>query len=397
MDIHIHIAIPHGVSGPVSGATTTVTVQHGEPIQDGRPDQELLALGPTDSASSSSNKKKRKNKMHLAKTDTPSTKKAPDVNVNQPGPVLADSCRPSKKPRKATLSANETLTSNRPLAAPLKTNKIISTADAKNAERLNGACPTNDQSNSQPKADSASKTGKKTQKKKKKKKKPEGPPLLRISKEMIEASPWAEWNGPVQLLETLPEMRQAVHEILASGETHLGFDMETKPVFQKHQQPRRPALLQLATSSKVYLFRLCFLHTDRNLKFLLPIFTSPRILKTGEAIHDDVKDLQRYISFQPAGFVDTASSVTRPQLHLLNGGLRALAAYFGIGRLSDNMKLTLSNWEAAVLNEGQLSYAVIDAFVSREIHVRALAMVKASTAVSGTGRSLDGVAVTGAV
>jgi hypothetical protein len=140
------------------------------------------------------------------------------------------------------------------------------------------------------------------------------------------------WKGTVKQLTTRDQMEAAVQEILDSNEKHLGFDTETKPVFRKGQPSNPPALIQLATSTTVYLFHVSKL-PNHNFDALLPIFCDASILKTGIAIGNDVSDLQEVSFFHAAGFVDS-TVITRDQLRIKNGGLRALTAYFLQGRIS---------------------------------------------------------------
>ena len=155
--------------------------------------------------------------------------------------------------------------------------------------------------------------------------------MITITKESINAMPLIWWKGTVKQLTTRDQMEAAVQEIVDSNEKHLGFDTETKPVFRKGES-NPPALIQLATSTTVYLFHISKL-ANHNFDALLPIFCDSSILKTGIAIHNDVTDLQEVCHFHAAGFVDS-TSITRDQLRIKNGGLRALTAHFLQGRIS---------------------------------------------------------------
>jgi ribonuclease D len=204
---------------------------------------------------------------------------------------------------------------------------------------------------------------------------------VEISKESIEAYPIIAWTGPIKLLRTFNEMKNAVHEILSSGERHLGFDTETKPNFVKGRAGvNKTALVQLGTASTVYLFHISNLD-GHNLDALLPILTNENITKSGIAIHNDVKDLQQIQSFRDAGFVDT-STITRDQLRIKNTGLQALTAHFMAGRLPKSKKVQMSNWAAEHLSASQIQYAATDAWVSREVHVRAKKTVVAASAAA---------------
>ena len=192
--------------------------------------------------------------------------------------------------------------------------------------------------------------------------------MVTISKEHIAQLPLIHWEGPVRVLNTVAEMREAVQEILESGETHLCFDTETKPVFRRGDY-NRPALVQLATATTVYLFRICKI--NHSFVHLLPLLTDHSILKTGVSILDDVKELQRVERFAAAGFVDCSTVTVNKQMCIHNMGLQAMAAHFLQGRI--NKGKTISNWASPVLTASQIRYAATDAWVSREAYVRALA------------------------
>jgi ribonuclease D len=183
-----------------------------------------------------------------------------------------------------------------------------------------------------------------------------------ISKAEINEKPLIAWEGEVQVLENTEAMEAAVEKLKA--ETHLGFDTETRPTFKKGQY-YPPALIQLATENCVYLFRICLIGT---LKPLLPILESPDILKTGVAIKDDVKELKAMEDFSPTGFVEIADITVK--LGYENRGLRPLAALLLGGRISKAAQV--SNWAREALDQKQIRYAATDAWISREIYVRAM-------------------------
>ena len=182
------------------------------------------------------------------------------------------------------------------------------------------------------------------------------------------------WSGPVKVLVTASEMVEAVREILASGETHLGFDTETRPNYVKGGW-NKTALVQIATADVVYLFRICRL-PGHSFDPLLPILTNPNISKTGVSIHDDVRELQKVRNFKAAGFVDT-TTITRNVLRIKNGGLSALTYHFLGGRLAKGAA-QMSNWATMdELSAAQIRYAATDAWASREVHARAVAVTQA--------------------
>lgn len=186
-------------------------------------------------------------------------------------------------------------------------------------------------------------------------------PTKGITKAEINDLPLISWEGPIKLLETEEAMIEAVEQL--KNETHLGFDTETRPTFKKGEY-YPPALIQLGTADCVYLFRI---NKIKTFKPLLPILESPDILKTGVAIKDDVKELRAMEEFEPAGFVEVADLTQK--LGYSNRGLRPLAALLLGGRISKAAQV--SNWAKQELDDKQIRYAATDAWISRDIYVKA--------------------------
>lgn len=192
---------------------------------------------------------------------------------------------------------------------------------------------------------------------------PEHPTQKRISKAEINELPLIKWEGETKILDTIEAMEAAASEL--AEESHLGFDTETRPCFKKGEY-YPPALIQLATADCVYLFRIGRTNT---LAPLRPILESPSIIKTGVAIKDDVKELRAVEEFNPDGFIEIADITTK--LGYENRGLRALTGLLMNGRISKAAQV--SNWARSELDQKQIRYAATDAWVSRELYVRAIA------------------------
>ena len=183
----------------------------------------------------------------------------------------------------------------------------------------------------------------------------------KISKVEINELPLLEWTSSINLLETVEEMELAVKKIL--GEPILGFDTETRPCFKRGEY-YPPALIQIATSQCVYLFRISKI---KCLTPLIPILESPDILKCGIGIHDDVRELRKFEDFNADGFFEVGELTAK--LGYINHGLRALAALLLNGRISKAAQV--SNWAREQLDSKQIKYAATDAWISREIYLRA--------------------------
>ena len=183
-----------------------------------------------------------------------------------------------------------------------------------------------------------------------------------ISKEAINALPLIQWTGPTFVLNTLEEFEAAAHALQKC--TILGFDTETRPSFKKGEH-YPTALVQLASESTVYLFRL---KKATHLQALRPLFESEHIIKTGVAIHDDLKALQKLCPFTAASFVEITQLTKK--LGYQSKGLRALAALLLGGRISKAAQV--SNWARRELEPKQITYAATDAWISRKLYLKAV-------------------------
>ena len=188
------------------------------------------------------------------------------------------------------------------------------------------------------------------------------PSVRHISKEEVNALPLMRWEGRIEVLNTIEEMEAAADSL--KGKSPLGFDIESRPCFRKGDY-HPPALVQIGGDDCVYLFRIC---KTKTFTPLLQILESGDVLKTGIAIKDDLKELQKMEDFKPAGFVEI-TDITKP-LGYKNYGLRALAGLLLKGRISKAAQV--SNWENPELSQKQISYAATDAWISRELYCRAI-------------------------
>ena len=178
-----------------------------------------------------------------------------------------------------------------------------------------------------------------------------------ITKEELNQLPLKHFEGRVDVIEDIQVIEHLVSEL--EQHTILGFDTETKPSFQKGKV-NQVSLLQLATSEKVYLFRLnkTGLHPA-----LLRLLSNPGIKKVGVGIRDDIKGLNRLVSFRQAGFIEIQDYVK--QLEIEDSSLKKLAGLVLGIRVSKRQRL--SNWEAPHLSEGQILYAATDAWEAIEL------------------------------
>lgn len=182
----------------------------------------------------------------------------------------------------------------------------------------------------------------------------------KFTKDDINALPLRRYEGDIVIVRTEEELQDAVEQM--KQEQLLGFDTETRPTFRKGRV-NLPSLVQFGCSEVVYLVQLNWLPLNG---LVCEILSSPDILKTGVAVRDDIKDLQKLAEFAASGIVDLGE-VART-LGLETHGLRNLAANFLGFRISKGAQC--SNWASKELTSQQIVYAATDAWVSREIHLR---------------------------
>ena len=145
----------------------------------------------------------------------------------------------------------------------------------------------------------------------------------------------------------------------------IGFDTETKPVFQAHQKHPHTALLQLSSETEAFLFRLHDLGLPRP---VADILADPYITKVGAAVADDIRGLQHYCSFEPHRFMDLQSFAEH--YGIKDKSVRKMAAIILDAKVSKAQQC--SNWEADPLSEPQKLYAATDAWICVKMYKKLL-------------------------
>ncbi len=180
-----------------------------------------------------------------------------------------------------------------------------------------------------------------------------------VTDDELRKLPILQFKGRVTLVDSMQKFHRVIGEI--GKPAILGFDTETRPSFKKGNR-YKVSLLQLADDTRAWLFRLNMIGLPPELTALL---ADKEIIKTGVAIHDDIKALRSLASFEPRGFVDLQTVVAARGFKQL--GLKKLSAII-LGYSISKSQQT-SNWEAAELTEPQQLYAATDAWVCRRIYL----------------------------
>jgi ribonuclease D len=179
-----------------------------------------------------------------------------------------------------------------------------------------------------------------------------------ISRDELNSLPLNSFKGSIRVIEDLKGINEVLPLIRKAR--CLGFDTETRPSFRKGAN-NRIALLQLATDDDAFLFRI---NKTKLPDTLVRILSNPDLIKVGVAIRDDIKGLQKYSDFVPAGFVELQNYVT--DFGIESNGLRKLAGIVLNFRISKSNQV--SNWENKKLSKGQIQYAATDAWTSYKVY-----------------------------
>ena len=187
-------------------------------------------------------------------------------------------------------------------------------------------------------------------------------PEISITKDQVAEMPVVNLPGgsrDITVVDSSAKAKMAVRAL--SKCSHIGFDTETKPTFQRGGHMHKVALLQLSTDDHHFLFRLT---VPGIFEIVRPLLENPDVIKVGLSVHDDYNALRRRGDINPAGFLDLqdyARTFLISDLSLQ----KVYAIVFG-ARISKSQRLT--NWEADILSDGQKVYAATDAWSCIKIY-----------------------------
>jgi ribonuclease D len=179
-----------------------------------------------------------------------------------------------------------------------------------------------------------------------------------ITPEELEKFELSWFRGEIMIIEDMKSFNEAFPRMLNSEV--LGFDTETRPSFRRGRK-NKVSLIQLANEELACLIRINKIGIPAELVDLL---ANPGIIKTGVAIHDDIRFLKRVKGFNPSGFVDLQKFVR--DYGIESSGLKKLTAIVLGFRISKRQQVT--DWEAEQLTEAQQIYAATDAWVCHQIY-----------------------------
>ncbi len=167
-----------------------------------------------------------------------------------------------------------------------------------------------------------------------------------------------DFHGRIEIVDSPQKVRKALAELAA--ESVVGFDTETRPNFRKGQN-NQVALIQMATATRSYLFRIC---RTGLMPEIIEFMENPSVTKVGLSLKDDFHNLHKLAEFTPASFVELQSMVH--EYSITDASLQKIYAILFGRRISKGQRL--SNWEASELTPAQSQYASIDSWACLMIY-----------------------------
>lgn len=147
------------------------------------------------------------------------------------------------------------------------------------------------------------------------------------------------------------------------GADALGFDTESRPTFTRGQESTGPHLVQLATDSHCFLYQVDHLDELDDLRVLL---ASPRLVKAGFGLGDDLRRLASKCGIHCAGTLDLAQRLRTSGRNAV--GVKSAVADMLGQQLQKSKKVATTNWASRVLSERQILYAANDAHAALRVY-----------------------------
>ena len=136
----------------------------------------------------------------------------------------------------------------------------------------------------------------------------------------------------------------------------LGFDSESKPIFNKGEVSTGPHLIQLATAQHAWLFQM----NEETWAFLKPIFSNRDQIKVGFGLKNDAH-LFRKKGVELNSVLELSKCFTSFGLSQPVGLKNAMALLFAVN-FPKSKSVSTSNWAKKCLSPEQIRYAAADAY-----------------------------------
>jgi ribonuclease D len=144
---------------------------------------------------------------------------------------------------------------------------------------------------------------------------------------------------------------------------YIGFDTESKPVFEADAARSGPHVIQFSTLEDAFILQV---NASTPVNFLKQILESSAIVKVGFGLKSDRGPLRRKFGIQLNEVVDL-SHVIRKLGYQDAVGIKTAVAIVLSQQLRKSKKVTTSNWALPELTESQITYAADDAYAALKI------------------------------
>jgi len=198
---------------------------------------------------------------------------------------------------------------------------------------------------------------------------------MRPTREQIHALPPFEAMPLGRIVEVSTAAAAARALEALAGESVVGFDTESQPIFRKGQVSQGPHVAQFATPELSYVF---ILHDPEVRRAAARLIESPALKKVGFGFDQERRLIPARLGVEPRELVDL-ERLFSTRGHGLGVGVKAAVAIALHRRFFKNKRVTTSNWSKPRLSDRQLLYAANDAYA-------ALRVFEALSKLIGAGR-----------
>ena len=143
----------------------------------------------------------------------------------------------------------------------------------------------------------------------------------------------------------------------------VGFDTESKPIFDRGVISDGPHVVQFSLDDCAYIFQL---HRAECRAFLIDILESESVLKVGFGLRSDHKEIRAKLGVTLRAVLDM-NDVFRKDGHRGTTGARAAVAMVMNQKFHKSKAVSTSNWSLPQLSAKQLLYAANDAYVAIKV------------------------------
>ena len=148
-----------------------------------------------------------------------------------------------------------------------------------------------------------------------------------------------------------------------AGQSHVGFDTESRPTFLRGEQSDGPHVLQFATLQHAYVFQL---HVPQAGAAVAALLESRTVTKVGFGLDSDKTQIRAKLQIEPRGVLDL-DTVFRERGYRKSVGVKSAIAIVLHQRFSKSKRIGTSNWSSRHLDERQLLYAANDAYAAMQV------------------------------